>query len=50
MILAILAISIIAILIGAFLSNGSKLRNFYDCLCCVGLFFTVISVIAGVIA
>ena len=49
MILAILAISIIAILIGAFLSKGSKLCNFYDGLCFVGLIFAVISVLAGVI-
>ena len=49
MILAILAISIIAILIGAFLSKGSKLCNFYDGLCCVGLLFAFVSVIAGVI-
>lgn len=49
MILAILAVSIIAILIGAFLSNKSKLCIFSDCLCCVGLLFAVISTIAGVI-
>lgn len=49
MILAILAISIITILISAFLSKGSKLCNFYDGLCCVGLFFAVISVLAGVV-
>lgn len=49
MILAILAVSIIAILIGAFLSKGSKLCNFYDSLCCVGLLFAFVSVIAGVI-
>lgn len=49
MILSILAISIIAILISAFLSKGSKLCNFYDDLCCVGLFFAVISVLAGVV-
>ena len=49
MILVILAVSIIAILIGAFLSNNSKLRDFHDGLCCVGLLFAVISILAGVI-
>lgn len=49
MILAILAISIIVILISAFLSNNSKLCDFFDSLCCVSLVFAVISVIAGVI-
>ena len=49
MILVILAVSIIAILIGAFLFNNSKLCTFSDGLCCVGLFFAVISTIAGVV-
>lgn len=49
MILAILAVSIIAILIGAFISKGSKLCNFYDGLCCVGLLFAFVSVFAGVV-
>lgn len=49
MILVILAISIIAIFIGVFLDNNSSLCDFPDGLCCVGLFFAVISVIAGVI-
>lgn len=49
MILAILAVSIIAILIGAFLSNRPKLCNFSDGLCFAGLIFAVLSVIAGVI-
>lgn len=49
MILAILAVSIIAILIGAFLSNNSNFCDFSDSLCVAGLIFVVISVIAGVI-
>ena len=51
MILAILIVSIIAILIGAFLSNNSNLFDcdFPDSLCIVGLIFVVMSVIAGVI-
>lgn len=49
MILVILAISIIAIFIGVFLDNNSGLCDFPEGLCCVGLFFAAISVIAGVI-
>ena len=49
MILVILAVSTIAILIGAFLSDNSKLFNFYDGLRCAGLFSALISVVAGVI-
>lgn len=49
MILAILAVSIIAIRIGVVLSNNSNLCDFSDGLCCVGLLFAAVSVIASVI-
>lgn len=49
MILAILAVSIIAILIGEFLSTNSKLYTFANYLCGVGSFFVVVFTIAGVI-
>lgn len=49
MILAILAVSIIAVFIGVYLSNNLKLCNLSDGLYTIGLGFAIISVIAGVI-
>ena len=49
MILAILAVSIIALFIGIYLSSNLRLFDLSNYLCGIGLFFAVISVIAGVI-
>ena len=49
MILVILAISIITIFIGVFLARDDDLCDFSAGLCCVGLLFAAISVIASVI-
>lgn len=49
MILAILAVSIIALFIGIYLSSNLRLFDLSNYLCGIGLAFAVISVIAGVI-
>lgn len=49
MILAILAVSIIALFIGIYLSSNLRLFNLANYLCGIGLAFAVISVLAGVI-
>lgn len=49
MILAILAVSIIAVFIGVCLSNNHKFCDLSDWLCAIGLVFAIMSVIAGVI-
>lgn len=49
MILAILAVSIIALFIGIYLSSNLRLFDLANYLCGIGLAFAVISVLAGVI-
>lgn len=49
MILSILAISIITVFIGVYLSNNLKLFDLSAYLCAIGLVFATISVLAGVI-